>query len=470
MQGTSGVEDVQRPVILCSSLTNIVDSAMCQATRTIIPRHYNPLLYSGFETGQRWRQCLSDWATLGLDLQITALRCLATFGNPFAAKGASWLGAVSVMTQRWAREYGKPSFDITRVLTADGEVEVKERVSHKLPFASLVHFERQTSRKDPKLLIVAPMSGHYATLLRDTVSTLAADHDVYVTDWHNAREVPTSYGTFGFEDYVSYIMEFLEYLGPNTHLLAVCQPTVPTLVATACLEAQNHPCRPASLTLMGGPIDTAAAPTEVTKFADDHPLEWFEKNLIAKVPQGYPGAGRLVYPGFLQLGGFIAMNPEKHLMSQVNLFRNLVKADQTSSERTIKFYDEYLAVCDLPARFYLETIDRVFLRRDLANGTMLHKGKTVDAGSITRVPVFTVEGENDDISAPGQTIAAHRICSGLPSQLHFNYTQPGVGHYGVFSGSRWRSEIAPRITSFIRKFSSQEHDTAKMEIEPEPFY
>lgn len=461
-------------VILRNPLTNLFDvasgSAMCQVTRTITPHHYNPVLYPGFETGRRWRQCVSDWTNLGLGLQLTALRCLGVLGNPFAARGASWLGAFSVMNERWSREYGKPSFDITSVMTAEGEVAVKERVSHRLPFGSLVHFQRETQRRDPKLLIVAPMSGHYATLLRDTVSTLLADHDVYITDWHNAREVPTSYGTFGFEDYVGYIMEFLQYLGPETHLLAVCQPTVATLVATACLEAQNHPCRPASLTLMGGPIDTAAAPTEVTKFADNHPLEWFEKNLIAKVPHGYPGAGRLVYPGFLQLGGFIAMNPEKHLMSHVDLFRNLVKAEHANSEKTIKFYDEYLAVCDLPARFYLETIDRVFLRRDLANGTMLFKGKPVDPAAITRVPIFTVEGENDDISAPGQTIAAHRICSGLPRQLHFNYTQAGAGHYGVFSGRKWRAQIAPRITSFIRKFSGEIHDTATVAHEPELFY
>ncbi len=456
-------------MILSNPLTHLVnsvtDSAMCQVTRTITPRHYNPILYTGFETGRRWRQCVSDWTNLGLDLQITALRCLGALGNPFAARGASWLGALSVMNERWSREYGKPSFDITSVMTAGGEVAVKERVSHRLPFGSLVRFQRETQRRDPKLLIVAPMSGHYATLLRDTVATLLADHDVYITDWHNAREVPTSYGTFGFEDYVSYIMEFLEYLGPETHLLAVCQPTVATLVATACLEAQDHPCRPASLTLMGGPIDTAAAPTEVTKFADNHPLEWFERKLIAKVPHGYPGAGRLVYPGFLQLGGFIAMNPEKHLKSHVDLFRNLVKAEHALSEKTIKFYDEYLAVCDLPARFYLETIDRVFLRRDLANGTMLFKGKPVDPKAITRVPIFTVEGENDDISAPGQTIAAHRICSGLPRELHFNYTQAGAGHYGVFSGSKWRTQIAPRITSFIRSFTPTPVDTPSVQID-----
>ncbi len=435
-------------------------SAVCPETRDIVPHHYNPLLYSGFETRRALRQGVGQWLNMGLEFQLSGLRCLRYLGNPFTSKAESYLGAMVTMNERLSRDYDKPEFKIGSVLTADGMTAITEQVMHDRPFGALLRFEKASSRKEPKVLVVAPMSGHYATLLRDTVETLLVDHDVYITDWHNARDIATSDGDFGFEDYVRYIVDFLGKIGPGTHLLAVCQPTVPSLVATAHMEETDNPCRPASLTLMGGPIDTEAAPTEVTRFADKYDIEWFEKAMIAKVPTGYRGAGRLVYPGFVQLASFLAMNPEKHARSHVELFENLAGARHELSQKSIDFYDEYLAVCDLPARFYLETIDRVFLRRDLARGRMMFQGKKVAAASITRTPLFTVEGANDDISAPGQTLAAHTICCNLPDELRFQYLQEGVGHYGVFSGRRWRSQIAPRITDFIRRFDSAENAPA----------
>lgn len=427
-------------------------SASNSSTRSIIPRHFNPFLYSGFQTRRTLRRGWTEWTSLGLQCQLLTLQYAKLFGNPLAEKGESVVNAMLTMNERLGRDYEKPGFGIDTVVTSAGPVAVQERVACRKAVASLVHFQRESSRNDPKVLVVAPMSGHYATLLKDTVSTLLIDHEVYITDWHNARDVPVEEGTFGFDDYVRYVIEFLQELGPDTHMLAVCQPTVPCLVATAVMEEAGDPCRPASLTLMGGPIDTAAAPTEVTEFALRYNLEWFERNVIAKVPESYPGAGRLVYPGFLQLTSFLAMNPEKHCRSHVQLFGNLIRDEHSKVEKTMQFYDEYLAVCDLPARFYLETIDRVFLKRDLANNSMPYQDKLVSPSAITRVPLFTVEGEKDDISAPGQTVAAHTICSELPAELRFQYLQPGVGHYGVFSGSRWRSEIAPRVTNFIRRF------------------
>lgn len=435
-----------------SLLCQLSSSAVNESTRSITPRYYNPLLYSGFEAGRSLRRHLTRWSSWSLEYQLSALKCLRYMGNPFTQRGESLLHAMLTMNERLGRDYHKPHFGIESVETTEGIVAVTETAILRKPFASLLHFQRETERVDPKVLVVAPMSGHYATLLRETVQALLIDHEVYVTDWHNAREIPVEEGTFGFDDYVQYIIDFTEHLGAGTHLLAVCQPTVPTMVAVAVMEAEQNPSLPASLTLMGGPIDTAAAPTEVTEFAERHDIEWFEKNVIAKVPYPYAGAGRLVYPGFLQLSGFISMNPEKHLRSHLELFRNLVYQEKDASEKTTKFYDEYLAVCDLPARFYLETIDRVFLRRDLANNAMHFKGRPVRGELVKRIAMLTVEGEKDDISAPGQTLAAHRIFSGIPAPMRFNHLQAGVGHYGVFSGRRWRESIAPRVTSFIRQF------------------
>lgn len=435
----------------------------------IVPDDYNPLLYSAFEARRNARQSFTGWANVGMQYQLLTLQCMRRLGNPFTRRSESLVQATLSMNERFGRDYGKPEFDISRALTAEGEVAVQERTVANKPFGSLIHFQRATSRRDPKILVVAPMSGHYSTLLRDTLHTLMADHEVYVTDWKNAREVPIESGSFGFDDYIRYVVEFLEHLGPDTHLLAVCQPTVPAMAATAYMESVDHPCRPASLTLMGGPIDTKAAPTKVTEFADQHSLKWFQKNVIARVPGRFAGAGRLVYPGFLQLQGFIAMNVEKHCRSHIELYKNLLKRDDEKSRKTTDFYDEYLAVCDLPAQFYLETIDRVFLRQDLANDTLAYQGRPLSAKSITRVPVLTIEGSNDDISAPGQTTAAHRLCSNLDAGKQFHYTQDGVGHYGVFSGKRWRSSIAPRITNFVRRQGSQLFDPPCHSIDVENY-
>lgn len=432
------------------------NASICEVTRSIVPRSYNPLLYSGFEARRSARRSLHRVSSWGIEYQLSALRCMRWMGNPFTGRSESVLEAMLTMGERFSRDYEKPHYDIPEVRTSEGMVGVRERLVKDKPFAGLLNFERDTKRQDPKLLVVAPMSGHYATLLRDTVKSLLVDHDVYITDWHNARDIPKEEGTFGFDDYVSYIVEFLEELGSDTHLLAVCQPTVPALVATAYLEQNRSQYRPASLTLMGGPVDTHAAPTDVTTFAERHSIQWFEKNMIAQVPVQYEGSGRLVYPGFLQLTSFLSMNPEKHTRSHLELFQNLVSDNQEKSSRTTKFYDEYLAVCDLPARFYLETVDRVFLNRNLANGTMYYRGELIDPGAITRVPLLTIEGANDDISAPGQTLAAHDLCNGLRPEMKYHYLQQEVGHYGVFSGSRWREQIAPRVTSFVRAFQKED--------------
>lgn len=452
-----------------SWLGQLGTSAVCESTRNIIPKHYNPTLYTGYEARRSVRRSITRWGTVGLEYQLSALRCMRYLGNPFTRGSEAWVSALLTMTERLGRDYHKPHFGIDDVVTSDGPVEVTEELVFDKPFGSLLHFRRDTRRKDPRVLLVAPMSGHYSTLLRETVRTLLSDHEVYLTDWHNARDIPSEEGTFGFDDYVQYIVDFMQVLGPNTHMLAVCQPTVPSMVATALMEADNASYRPASLTLMGGPIDTAAAPTEVTRFADRHNIDWFEKNVIAQVPYPYHGSGRLVYPGFLQLTGFISMNPEKHYRSHLELFQNLFLNEYEASEKTAKFYDEYLAVCDLPARFYLETIDRVFLRQDLARESMLFRGEPVNCKSVTRTPLLTVEGENDDISAPGQTLAAHTIFSELPSEHRFHHLQKGVGHYGLFSGRRWRKEISPRITSFIRKFDQESMSEPSLSTEMNPF-
>ena len=436
------------------SLFNPFSSAsICEVTRSITPRSYNPMLYSGFEARRSARRSFHKLTSWSLEYQLSALRCIRYLGNPFTGRSESLLEAMLTMGERLSRDYQKPHYGIPEVTPSEGTVSVQERIVKDRPFASLLNFHRDTARRDPKVLVLAPMSGHYATLLRDTVQALLVDHDVYITDWHNARDIPTEHGSFGFDDYVGYIIDFLGKLGPNTHLLAVCQPTVPALVATAYLEQTDRAHSPASLTLMGGPVDTHAAPTEVTTFAEQHSIEWFEKNMIAQVPGRYEGSGRLVYPGFLQLTSFLCMNPEKHTRSHLQLFRDLATDNQERSSKTTKFYDEYLAVCDLPARFYLETVDRVFLRRNLAVGTMYYQGQHIEPMAITRVPLLTVEGANDDISAPGQTLAAHTLCGNLPSEMKYHYLQQEVGHYGVFSGSRWREQIAPRITNFIRKFA-----------------
>ncbi|NJM34800.1 MAG: polyhydroxyalkanoate depolymerase, partial [Rhodomicrobium sp.] len=352
------------------------------------------------------------------------------------------------------RRYGKPEWGITETKIYGMPVPVSERVVRSKPFCNLVRFERDEAvigrRYDPKVLIVAPLSGHYATLLRGTVKAMIPEHDVYITDWTDARNVPLSKGRFDLDDFIDYVIEFTQFLGQNAHVIAVCQPAVPVLAATALMASRNDPLQPASLTLMGGPIDTRRNETAVNKLAKNRPIDWFERNVISRVPFPNPGFMRRVYPGFVQLTGFMQMNLERHVTAHNNLFQDLVKGDCDSVEQHRKFYKEYLAVMDLPAEFYLQTVKTVFQNHDLPDGEMLHRGETVDCSAIAKTALMTVEGENDDICGLGQTEAAHDLCCNIPIDEKYHYVQPGVGHYGVFNGTRWRTEIQPRIREFIR--------------------
>ena len=305
-------------------------------------------------------------------------------------------------------------------------------------------------RYDPKVLIVAPMSGHHATLLRGTVGAMIGEHNTYVTDWRDAREVPAIMGSFDLDDYIDHVIEFIRFIGTNTHVVAVCQPSVPVLAATALMAARNDPCRPASVTLMGGPVDTRRNPTRVNELAQEHSIEWFEENVIEHVPWPNPGFLRRVYPGFLQLTGFMQMNLERHVEAHKTLYQNLVKGDCNSVQQHRAFYEEYLSVMDLPAEFFLQTVRTAFQEHALPNRTMLHRGELIDCDAIHDTALMTVEGEKDDICGLGQTEAAHDICGNIPPQLRWHYVQPGVGHYGVFNGTRWRTEIQPRIREMIR--------------------
>jgi len=374
--------------------------------------------------------------------------------NPFAQTtfGKSMAAAAEVY-ERATRRYARPEWGITSTLVGGERVPVHISTVWKRPFCSLLHFERQLAhaprRPQPKVLIVAPMSGHYATLLRGTVEAFLPNHDVYITDWADARMVPASEGRFDLDDYIDYLISIFHRLGGDCHVVGVCQPAVPVLAAVARMEAENDPYVPHSMTLMGGPIDTRINPTSVNSGAEQRGIEWFRTHVIAKVPFPHPGFGRDVYPGFLQLSGFVSMNLERHLDAHRDLFRNLVKGDGDSVTKHQEFYDEYLAVMDLAAEYYLQTVESVFIRHDLPNGKMTHRGKPVDLTAIRRVALLTIEGEKDDISGVGQTEAAHRLCTNIPVECKSHYLQLGVGHYGVFNGSRFRSEIAPRISDFM---------------------
>ncbi|MGE5268571.1 MAG: polyhydroxyalkanoate depolymerase [Thiohalocapsa sp.] len=345
----------------------------------------------------------------------------------------------------------RPPFGIDRV-AVDGpaEVAVSEEVAAEHPFCRLVHFRKATPVDQPRLLVVAPLSGHFSTLLRGTVATLLPDHDVYLTDWINARNVPVSAGRFGLDDEIDLLIDLIHRLGVGTHVVAVCQPSVPVLAAVSLMAMARDPCQPASMVLMGGPIDPAANPTEVNRFANSRSLAWFEHMLITTVPARYPGALRRVYPGFLQLAGFLSMNFDRHVDAHWRMFRQLVAGDGESAAATRAFYDEYSAVMDLPADFYLQTVDRVFHRRDLAQGRFRVHGELVDPGAIEHTALMTVEGERDDICGVGQTAAAHRLCDNLAPAKKRHHLQEQVGHYGVFHGRRWQAETYPKVRAFIR--------------------
>jgi len=335
-------------------------------------------------------------------------------------------------------------------LSGNSDVAVREEVIAATPFCDLLHFAKdEQAVAQPKVLLVAPMSGHFATLLRATVATLLRDHDVYITDWKNARDVPLAAGPFGFDDYVDHIIHFLEEIGAPAHIVAVCQPCVQSLAATALMSKDGNPATPLSLTLMGGPVDVRVSPTVVNDLANSKDYEWFEKKLITTVPWRYPGAGRRVYPGFLQLAAFMSMNAGRHNDQHRALYQHLADGEIAEAAAIRDFYDEYFAVLDMSAEFYLETIDRVFQRALLAKGELVYRGRTVDCGDIRRTALLTVEGERDDICSVGQTSAAHDLCANLRPHMKRHYLQAGVGHYGVFAGRKWDNQIYPQVRSFI---------------------
>jgi len=379
------------------------------------------------------------------------------FKNPFNPLYFTTFGksiaAAAELFERSTRRYVQPDWRISSTLVGGVRVPVHIVSVWERQFCRLLHFERvfehPPRRPQPRLLIVAPLSGHYATLLRGTVEAFLPNHDVYITEWRDARSIPVSEGSFDLDDYIDYVISMLHALGDDTHVIAVCQPAVPVLAAVALMEADGDPYVPTSMTLMGGPIDTRANPTAVNKLAERRGIDWFRRNVITKVP--FPNAGfmRDVYPGFLQLNGFMSLNLDRHIQAHRELFLNLVKGDGDSAHKHKEFYDEYLAVMDLPAEYYLQTVDTVFVRHALPDGQMKHRGRRVDPRKIKRVALLTVEGENDDISGVGQTEAAHRLCSNIPPERQSHWLQPAVGHYGVFNGSRFRSEIAPRIADFV---------------------
>ncbi|RWK38814.1 polyhydroxyalkanoate depolymerase [Mesorhizobium sp.] len=393
------------------------------------------------------------------------------YSNPLNPVSHTALGrsvaAAAELFERTTRRYGKPEFGLTKAVVDWKSVDVAERTVWSKPFCNLVRFERQlpADRKpDPKLLIVAPMSGHYATLLRGTVEAMLPHADVHITDWVDARMVPLSQGSFDLDDYIDYVIEMFHALGPDTHVMAVCQPSVPVLAAVALMEKRGDPFVPSTMTLMGGPIDTRRNPTAVNLLAGEKGTDWFRENVIMQAPWPVPGFGRDVYPGFLQLSGFMSMNLDRHIIAHKDFFMHLVKNDGDSAEKHRDFYDEYLAVMDLTAEFYLQTVDTVFVRHALPKGEMTHRGEAVDPQAIRNVALFTVEGENDDISGLGQTQAAHELCVNIPADRQAHYMQPAVGHYGVFNGSRFRSEIVPRILDFISSYGRQTCLAAKPKL------
>jgi poly(3-hydroxybutyrate) depolymerase len=344
----------------------------------------------------------------------------------------------------------RPAFAIDAVTIDGAAVAVEERTVHRTPFATLLHFAKQTTQPQPKVLIVAPLSGHYATLLRATVRTMLPEHDVYLTDWHNARDVPAEHGVFGLDEYIEHLIDFLGLLGEDPHLMAVCQPCAPALAATALMTVAGEPSTPRSLTLIAGAIDVRLNPNSINEYANSHPIEWFERNLTCAVPERYAGAGRLVYPGFLQAPAFMSMNADRHFAAFQQLFLDFATGERERAQRTNRFYLEYLTVLDIAAEFYLDTVERIFQRNDLALGRFEWRGQRVELDAITELTLLTIEGAEDDISALGQTAAAHMLCSAIAPESRRSHVQAGAGHYGVFSGRHWETEVYPLIRETIR--------------------
>jgi poly(3-hydroxybutyrate) depolymerase len=380
----------------------------------------------------------------------TALALLAPFEPMLAESDALRRVAASCeLVARAALSHERPAYGIDTVMVENREVAIVERVAHATPFCSLLHFKKDIAAAQPRVLVVAPMSGHFATLLRGTLRTLLADHDVYLTDWHNARDVKLSDGRFDLDEFIAHLLAFLRRLGPGTHVLAICQPAVAALAAAAIMAADDDPALPPSLTLMAGPIDARINPTRVNALATGRTLDWFESTLISRVPWRFAGAGRRVYPGFLQLAAFIGMNLERHLKAHHELFNALSRGETAKAAALRAFYDEYFAVMDLPAEFFLQTIQAVFQDHLLPRGLLTWRGRRVDPASIRRMALLTIEGEKDDICSVGQTLAAQELCSGIRPYMKVHHVQTGVGHYGVFNGQRWSNEIYPIVRDVI---------------------
>jgi poly(3-hydroxybutyrate) depolymerase len=410
------------------------------------------MLYQLHEMQRSFLTPLMQWADASSKMFSNPVSPFAH--TPFSQR----IAAGYELMYRLGKEYQKPAFGIDSTTIDGQQVGIMERAVVTKPFCKLLHFEKDLSDKkldalkQPKVLLVAPLSGHHATLLRDTVRGLLPEHDVYITDWTDARMVPLSEGPFHLDDYIYYVQDFMRTLAPNLHVISVCQPTVPVLAAISLMASNNDPKLPKTMTMMGGPIDPRKSPTAVNDLAVEKPFSWFENTVIYSVPGNYPGFGRKVYPGFLQHAGFIAMNPGRHAQSHREFYQQLVRGDDSSAESHRQFYDEYNAVLDMPAEYYLDTIKTVFQEHSLPKGTWKVGGQLVRPQDIKTVALFTVEGELDDISGAGQTQAAHELCKGIPAEMHYDFVAPKCGHYGIFSGRRWREMVAPRIAEFIRKY------------------
>jgi poly(3-hydroxybutyrate) depolymerase len=408
------------------------------------------MLYQLHEMNRTLLSPLIQWAEASSKLFTSPVSLLAH--SPFSQR----IAAGYELMFRLGKQYEKPEFGITTTEVDGITVDITEEIVINKPFCRLLHFRKDLSGttlskvKHPKVLLVAPLSGHHATLLRDTVRGLLPNHDVYITDWTDARMVPLDKGAFHLHDYIYYVQDFIRHLSPDLHVISVCQPTVPVLAAISLMASAGENTMPKTMVMMGGPIDPRKSPTQVNDLATDKPFSWFENTVIYSVPSNHPGVGRKVYPGFLQHAGFVAMNPRRHAESHWEFYLHLRRGDNESAEEHRKFYDEYNAVLDMPAEYYLETIQTVFQEFRLPTGTWEVEGKLVRPQDITNVALFTIEGELDDISGSGQTRAAHELCKHIPKEMKHHYTAPQCGHYGIFSGRRWREMIVPQITEFIR--------------------
>lgn len=401
------------------------------------------MLYDAYQAQSDLLAPLRAWAGL------TSALYRDTYAGPRANYVFQSIAAAAELLNRARLVHERPSFEIDSIDMGGHVVPVCEEKMLETPFATLLRFKKDTVGEQPRVLIVAPMAGHFPTLLRQTVMTMLPDHDVLITDWKNARDVPLSAGRFGLDEYIDHAIRFFETLGPGAHVVAVCQPCAALLAAVSVMAQAGHPCRPRSMTLMAGPIDTRINPTAVNDLATGHPIEWFERWLVTAVPGRYAGANRRVYPGFLQFSAFMSMNLPRHVRAHLDLFEHIRKGENDKAEANRKFYDEYFSVADLPAEFYLETVRKVFQEFELPRGLLEYRGARVDPAAIRDTALLTVEGERDDICAVGQTLAAHDLCKSIKPYRKKHYVQPGVGHYGVFSGTRWQLQIYPIVRNMI---------------------